>query len=376
MIDPASGTHAPRDVGVRGGRVAAIEASLDAARAGRVIDARGLLVTAGLVDLHVHVFAGEEPNHFLAHGHLAVRADDVAPSACTTTVVDAGSSGSKSFALFRETAVAPSKTRVLAWLNIVGEGMRGGRFEQDLGDMDEAAAVATIRENPRVIVGLKVAHYAGPGWEPIDRAVRAARATGTRVMIDFGGHTPPLPLDELLLRRLGPGDMLTHAFAEVPGRTAIVDAAGALRPYVVEARARGVRFDVGYGGKSFSFRQAAAAGRAGFWPDTASTDAHRASVRGSMHDLPRVLSKLDALGMPLDEVIRSATVAAADAIGRADLGRLAVGAEADVALLELAQGAVTFHDATGAALAAKRELRCALTLRAGEIVFDRDHRAH
>ena len=169
--------------------------------------------------------------------------------------------------------------------------MRGGAFEQDLGDMDARATARIIEEHRAEIVGVKVAHYAGPGWEPVTRAVTAARATGTRVMVDFGGHVPELSLEDLLLRRLGPGDLFTHAYADVKGRTALVDARGVLHPYALRAHARGIVFDLGYGGASFVFSQAIPAIAQGLPPDTVSTDTHRPSRKGSMHDLVSVLSQ-------------------------------------------------------------------------------------
>jgi dihydroorotase len=298
-----------------------------------------------------------------------VRPDDFAPSSCTTTVVDAGSAGHRTFADLH-TILAASRTRALAFVNIVGEGMRGGAFEQDLGDMDAAATGAAITRYRPEIVGVKVAHYAGPGWEPVDRAVAAARATGTRVMVDFGGHVPELSLEELLLRRLGPGDLFTHAYAHVKGRTAVVDDRGVLRPFVRAARARQVLFDVGYGAASFVFSQAAPAIAQGFPPDTVSTDTHRSSRRGSMHDLVAVLSKLAALGLDVPDLVRRSTAAPADAIGRPDLGRLAVGGVADLAVLAVERGRFSYADVEGAKVEGSLRLSCAVTVRAGEVLFD------
>ena len=220
-----------------------------------------------------------------------------------------------------------------------------------------------------------MAHFAGGGWEPVTRAVAAARATGTRVMVDFGSHTPPLSLEDLLLHRLGPGDLLTHCYADVKGRTPIVDAAGRLHPYVTRAHERGILFDVGYGGASFVFRQAAPAIAQGLLPDTISTDTHRESRNGSMHDLVEVMSKLAALGVGVDDLIRRATVAPADAIGRRDLGRLAVGEVADVALIGREEGAFTFTDVKGARVQGSVRLSCEATVRAGKVVWDPKGRA-
>jgi dihydroorotase len=371
VIDPASGRDGAFDVAIANGKVAKVAPGIDASRSDVVIDAAGLLVTPGFVDLHTHVFAGPDAKRFLAGSSLALPPDEFAPSSCTTTVVDAGSSGHKSFERFRETIIARATTRVLAFVNIVGEGMRGGRFEQDLGDMDAEATARVILANRETIVGIKVAHYAGPGFEPVDRAEEAARATGTRVMVDFGGHQPELSLEDLLLRRMRAGDLLTHAYAGVSGRTAIVDPGGALRPFVRAAHERGVLFDLGYGGASFVFSQALPAIQQGLPPDTVSTDMHRRSHRGSMQDLVAVLSKLEALGMTVPDLVRRSTATPADAIGRPDLGRLAEGAGADVALLRVETGRFAFADVKGARVEGAERLSCEFLLREGRVVWDR-----
>jgi dihydroorotase len=375
VLDPASGRDGVFDVGIAGGRIARIAPSVDTSRARAVIDATGLLVAPGLVDLHVHVFSGPDKGTYLSRTALAVQADEVAPPSCTTTVVDAGSSGHRTFPVFERETVARSKTRVLAFLNIVGEGMKGGRFEQDLGDMDARATAEAAKAHPDVVVGVKVAHYADPGWEPVDRAVEAARLFGGRVMVDFGEHVPELSLEDLLLRHLRPGDIFTHVYADVRGRTPVVDAAGKVRPYVREAQARGVFFDLGHGGASFVIRQAAPAIAQGFLPDTISTDVHRASLRGSMHDLVAVLSKLHALGMDWTDLIRRTTAAPAGVLGRPALGRLVEGGEADIAVLSVEHGRFSFADVSGAHVESSERLACELTVRAGKVVWDAKGRA-
>lgn len=375
VLDPASGRDGLFDVAITQGRIAKIAPAIAPDRAATVIDVTGLVVTPGLVDLHVHVFHGGDKDRYLARTKLAAPVDEIAPRSCTTTAVDAGSAGHKSFPVFEREVIAKATTRVLAFVNIVGEGMRGGRFEQDLGDMDARATAAAIEAHRRSIVGIKVAHYAGPGWEPIDRATAAARATGVPVMIDFGGHTPELSLSDLLLRKLQPGDVFTHVYADVRGRTAIVDARGQLRPYVREAHERGIVFDLGYGGASFVFSQATPAIAQGLSPDTISTDMHRTSLKGSMHDLIDVMSKLERLGIALPDLIRKTTVAPADVIHRPELGRLAEGAEADIAVLGVESGRFTFADTKGTTIEGTRHLTCEMTLRAGAVVWDAKGRA-
>jgi dihydroorotase len=370
VLDPASGRDGIFDVAITGGKIARIAAAIDPAEARRVIDAAGLIVAPGLIDLHTHVYAGEQANHYLSDSPLAARVDEVAPRSCTTTVVDAGSTGHRTFEAFEQKVIARSTTRVLALLNIVGAGMRGGHFEQDPADLDARATAAMIARHRDEIVGIKVAHWAGPGWEPVTRAVEAGTSAGARVMVDFGGHVPELSLEELLLRRLRPGDVLTHVYADVHGRTPIVDERGVLRPYVRAARERGIFFDLGYGGASFVFRQARPAIAQGLWPDTVSTDMHRSSLRGSMHDLPTVLSKLLALGIDLPELIRRSAATPAAMIGRTDLGRLVEGGEADVALLRVESGRFDFTDVEKARIEGPQRLACEVTVRDGKVVWD------
>jgi dihydroorotase len=205
--------------------------------------------------------------------------------------------------------------------------------------------------------------------------VEAARLSGGRVMVDFGEHVPELSLEELFLRRMRPGDIFTHVYADVRGRTAVVDAHGLVRPYVREAQARGVVLDLGHGGASFVLRQAAPAIAQGLLPDTISTDVHRASRRGSMHDLPSVLSKLHALGMEWPDLLRRATAAPAAVLGRPALGRLVEGGEADIAVLSVERGQFSFADVSGAHVEGAERLACELTVRAGKVVWDPKGRA-
>ncbi|MFT3770290.1 MAG: amidohydrolase/deacetylase family metallohydrolase [Minicystis sp.] len=375
LVDPASGRDGTFDIAVTGDRIVKIAPTIAPDHAATVIDATGLFVTPGLVDLHVHVFHGPEADNYLSNSPLAAVVDEAAPRSCTTTVVDAGSSGHRTFATFEQQIIQRAQTRVLALLNIVGYGMRGGRFEQDLGDMSAEATAAAITAHRASIVGIKVAHYAGPGWEPVDRAVAAGRRAGVPVMVDFGGHVPELSMEELLLHRLRPGDLLTHLYASVRGRTAVVDERGRVRPYMRPAHDRGILFDLGYGGASFVFSQAVPAIRQGLLPDTVSTDMHRSSLRGSMHDLVSVMSKLHALGMEIPDLIRRTTMAPAGAIHRPELGRLAEGGEADIAVMGLEKGRFVLSDTSGARMEGSEQLTCELTVRAGRVLWDPKKRA-
>jgi dihydroorotase len=327
-------------------------------------------VVPGLVDLHAHVFFGTEPNADYSNGASALPPDGFTFRSCVTTVVDTGGSGWRNFPQFKEQVIDRAETRVFAMLNIVGSGMKGGPVEQNLSDMDPSLTAMRAKEFPEIIVGVKVAHYQGPEWDPVDRAVAAGTIAGIPVMVDFGGHEPPLSLEELLLRHLRPGDILTHAYAHVKGRIPLVDEAGTLRPFARQARERGIVFDVGHGAGSFLFRQARPAMEQRFPPDTISTDLHRSSMNGGMKDMLNVISKLLSLGMTVEDAIRAATASAARAIHRDDIGQLAAGSAADVAVLRVREGSFGFVDVEGERREGTQKLECELTLRAGKPAWD------
>jgi dihydroorotase len=329
----------------------------------------------GLIDMHAHVFHGTEPDSYLSNGLVAVVPDSHSFRSGQTTLVDAGGAGWRNFPQFKANVIDPSKTRVLSFLNIVGSGMKGGPIEQNLADMDAKLTAMRIEQNKGVIVGIKVAHYSGAEWDPVDRAVEAGKDADVPVMIDFGGHFPPLSLDDLLNRHLRPGDILTHMYGHVRGRTPIVNAQGQVEPFVVAARKRGVIFDVGHGGGSFLWRQAVPATKQGFFPDVISTDLHAGSQNAGMKDILTTMSKLMTLGMPLKDVIAANTVKAAAVIKRDDLGHLGVGTEADVAVLAVRTGDFGFVDSAGGRLPGRQRLECEVTIRAGQVVWDLHGRA-
>ena len=375
VIDPKHGRDGVMDVAVADGKIAEVAPSIDAAKAKKVVDATGLYVVPGLIDLHAHVFHGTEADAYLSNGLVAVPPDSHSFRSGQTTLVDVGGAGWRNFPQFKANIIDTSKTRVLSFLNIVGAGMKGGPTEQNLADMDAKLTAMRIRQHPGVIVGIKVAHYSGPEWAPVDRAVEAGKDAGVPVMIDFGGHTPPLSLDELLNKRLRPGDILTHMYAHVRGRHPIVNEQGQVEPYVLAARKRGVLFDVGHGGGSFLWRQAVPATKQGFFPDVISTDLHTGSMNAGMKDILNVMSKLVNLGMPLKDAVNANTAKAAAVIARDDLGHLGVGTEADVAVLAVRKGDFAFIDSSGGRMAGTQKLECELTLRAGQVVWDLNGRA-
>lgn len=370
VLDPKNGIDAVMDVAVAGGKIARVAPGLDPSAARTVVDATGVHVVPGLIDIHAHVFYGTEKDAYLSNSDTAVPPDSHSFRSGQTTMVDAGGAGWRNFLQFKEQVIDRSRTRVLSFLNIVGSGMKGGPVEQNLDDMDARLTAMRIAQYPGVIVGIKVAHYTGGEWDPVIRGVAAGREAKVPVMVDFGGHTPPLPLEDLLLKYLRPGDILTHMYAHVSGRVPIVDEAGKVRPFVWEARRRGVIFDAGHGGGSFLFRQAVPAMAQGFRPDVISTDLHTGSMNGGMKDILNTMSKFLAMGMPLGDVIRANTATAAAVIQRPDLGQLGVGTEADIAVLNLRRGTFGFVDTGGGKLAGDQKLECELTVRAGQVVWD------
>ena len=376
VIDPKNGVDAVMDVAIADGKVAAVAAGIDPAQAARVANVAGLFVVPGLIDLHAHVFVGTEPDAYLSNGDTAVPADSHSFRAGQTTLVDVGGPGWRNVEQFKAQVVDRSRTRVLTFINIVGSGMRGGPVEQDLADMDAKLTAQRIRANKDVIVGVKVAHYQGAEWEPVTRAVEAGRQANVPVMIDFGGNDPPQSLDALLNTHLRPGDILTHMYAHVRGRTPIVNAQGQIEPYVLAARKRGVIFDVGHGGGSFLFRQAVPATKQGFYPDVISTDLHIGSMNTGMKDILNVMSKLLNLGMPLQDTIRASTTKPAEIIKRAELGHLGVGAEADVAVLGVRKGEFGFLDSGGSRMPGTQKLECEMTVKGGQVMWDLNGRSH
>jgi dihydroorotase len=373
LIDPKNNIDAIMDVAITDGKVAQVAKTIDATQAKQVVDAKGMYVMPGLIDIHGHVFYGTEPNHYLSNGLTAVSPDGFTFRVGVTTIVDAGGAGWKSFDTFKQNIILTSKTRVLSFLNIVGEGMRGGRFEQDTTDMDSKQAAKAALDNSNDVVGFKVAHFQGPSWAPVDHAVAAGKLANMPVMIDFGGSTPPLPLEELFMKHLRPGDIYTHAYTLLGGnvRETIVDeATKTVKPFVWEARKKGIVFDVGYGGASFNFSQAIPALKAKFYPTTISTDLHTGSMNGSMKDILSIMSKFVAMGEDIPSVIKASTWAPAQVIKRENLGHLSVGAIADVAILSMRQGKFGFYDKTGFKMSGNQKFECEMTIKGGKIVYD------
>jgi dihydroorotase len=370
LIDPKNSIDGIMDVAIKDGKILEVEENIPADRAQKVVDATGLYVTPGIIDIHVHNFAGTEPDAMYSNGWNSVAPDGYTFRAGVTTVVDQGCAGWRNFRIFKENVIDKSKTRVLAFVNIVGSGMKGGGIEQNLADMDPklaAMAVARYKEN---IVGVKVAHYIGPQWTPVENAVKAGDLAGVPVMVDFGSSEPVLSLETLLMEKLRPGDILTHCYGATRGRGHVVDDNGTLNSFALSAQQRGIIFDVGHGGGSFTFAQGIPAIEQGLKPNSISTDLHIGSMNGGMKDQLNVMSKFLNMGLNLGEVIQRSTWNPAQVIKRTDLGHLSAGAEADLAVLGLLEGEFGYIDVDGFRMDGTQKLECELTVKGGQVMWD------
>lgn len=356
VIDPANNIDGIMDVAVADNRIAAVDTSIPAEQAAKVADVTDRIVTPGLLDIHLHAYGGYNgwmfPDaHVLPNG--------------VTTVLDTGGAGWKKFEHFKDSIIADSKTRVLALINIVGAGMEGA-VEQDVTEMDPVPCAEMISKYPEHIVGSKTAHFGGPGWEAVDGAIEAARRSGTIAMMDFAPK-PTRSYRDLLLKKMSPGDIHTHMYAQhIP----LLDENKKVNDYVIEARERGIIFDLGHGGGSFWFRIAVPAIQQGFIPDSISTDLHKFSALVPNASMTATMSKCLNMGMSLEEVIKRSTSNPAQIIRRSELGTLSVGAEADIAVLDILHGDFGFVDSGRARMKGDKRLQCLLTVRAGEVVWD------
>ena len=366
VIDPKNNIEAKMDVGIRDGKIAKVAGSIPSGQATKIIDATGLIVSPGLIDMHTHVFVGSKPETF-ADGFLSVSPDDFTLKAGVTTVVDAGTSGWRNFPVFKEHVIDKSKTRVLAFLNIAGNGMSGSPAEQDVNDMDAFLTSLMVKKNPDIIVGVKIGHYEGSDWAPFDKAIDAATKSNTPLFVEC--HLPQFSLEEQL-KKMRPGDIITHSFEKIEERMPVTDEQGKLRPFVIEAQKRGVLFDLGHGGAGFWFSVAVPALKQGFMPNSFGSDLHRFSMNAGMKDMMNILSKYMAIGMTLEEVIKRATWNTAKAIHREDLGSLSEGNVADITLILVKDGHFGFTDAGGNVLQGSQKLEAEMTIRAGKIVWD------
>lgn len=372
VIDPKNGIDGRMDVAVKGDVIARVDRNIPASEARQVIDVSGLYVTPGLVDIHTHVFHGTDQDRYLSNSYYAVKPDSYSFRTGVTTMVDVGGAGWRNYQTFKRQTIDNSATRVLAFLNIVGEGMKGGHFEQNLNDMDPKLTGLVARNNDWV-VGIKLAHYIGHDWTPVERLIEAGEIGDVPVMVDFGSANPPLSLVELVNERFRPGDIYTHMYGGGGGgRESVLDENGRLRDGILEAQRKGIIFDVGHGGASFRWPTAMSAYRQGLIPDVISTDMHQGSANAGMRDMLNVISKFINMGMPLADAIEKSSWKPAQVIKREELGHLSVGAEADIAVLRLHEGEFGFVDVRppGNKLTGRYKLEAEMTLRAGRIMWD------
>jgi dihydroorotase len=371
VIDPKNNIDAKRDVAVRDGKIAAIAPAIPSSAAKKSVDISGLYLTPGLVDIHVHVFTGLRHDAW-GNGDLSVPADVMGTPNGVTTMADAGSSGWRDFPEFRRRVIDNSKIRIFAFLNIVGAGMANSddAAEQNEHDMDLDAISKTIEQNRDIIVGIKTAHWQQPNFISVQKAIEAGNRNHLPIMVDFGWFDNK-SYEQMVSTLLRPGDISTHVF-RMPAP--LLTPEGKPAPYMLDARKRGIKFDVGHGGGSFNFALAEPMVKGGFFPDSISTDLHVGSATGVMLNLPNVMSKMLALGIPLPEVIRESTTNPATEIGHPELGQIALGAVADIAVLRVDHGHFGYADLAGGKVDGTERIVPEMTLRAGRIVFDLDAR--
>lgn len=371
VIDPKNNHDGIMDVAIAEGKIAMVASSISESQSKKVIDASGLYVTPGLIDMHVHVFNGHTPGSYIADGPTSVPPDGFTFRSGVTTVVDAGSSGWKNFRQFKEQTIDQSQTRVLALLNIVGVGMLGRFEEQNVEDMNPVMTAHMINKLfPDILVGIKSAHYWGD-FTQVDKAVEAGKLANVPVMVDFGEHQPPNSIESLFMEHLRPGDMFTHTYSNGPKqRETVVDENHQVKPFVFKAQERGIVFDVGHGGGAFSWVQAVPAVKQGFLPNVISTDLHIQSMNTGMKDLCNVMSKFMALGLSIQDVVLRTTLNPARVINRPELGNLDIGAEADVTVLRVRDGSFGFTDVRRLTVDGTQKVEAELTIRAGRIVWD------
>ena len=372
VIDPANDIDTICDVGILDGRIARVEENIPIEVADRVIDVGNLVVTPGLLDIHVHAYHSRAHGPGMFVGNLNADAHFLKEG--VTTCVDTGTAGAEEFEHFRKTVIETSKTRILGFVNIAAPGM--GDPEQVVANLNPQKAAETAATHDDVCVGIKTAHYwttesfddEHPPWASVDATIEAGELCKMPVMVDFWPRPPERSYPDLLLKHLRPGDIHTHVFAR---QFPIIDEQGEIYDYMREARNKGIHFDLGHGAASFWYRAAMPAIADRFPPDSISTDLHMGNINGHVHSMLDTMSKCLAMGMSLQEVIYRSTVTPARAIHRPQLGSLTPGSEADVAILGVLEGNFYYRDCGWACIEAEHRLECALTLRAGEVVWDR-----
>jgi len=366
VIDPKNNIDTIKDVALTNGKIGKIDNDIPPTQSKKTIDATGLYVVPGLIDIHTHVFVGSKADKF-ADGIYSVSPDDFSFKSGVTTVVDAGTSGWRNFPLFKEQVIDKSQTRVLAFLNIAGSGMSGKPMQEDVNDMNADSAAFVAEKYKDIIVGIKIGHYEGNDLAPFNKALDAGKKLNKPMFVEC--HLPQYSL-EYQLQMMRPGDIITHSYEQVSERMPVVDEHGKVRPFVLMAQKKGVLFDVGHGGAGFWFSQAVPAFQQGLAPNSFGSDLHRFSMNAGMKSMLNIMSKYMAIGMSIEDVVTRATWNPARSIKREDLGNLSEGAVADIAVLSVQKGKFGFIDAGGNRLEGNKKLEAELTVRAGKIVWD------
>ena len=366
LLDPKNSIDSKMDVAVKDGKIYRIAAEIPSSSAKKVLDVSGMIVSPGLINIHTHVYAGSKPG--FADGQSSQLPDAFAPRSGITTVVDAGTTGWRTFPDFKAKVVDPSLTRVLAFINIFETGFSAGSaIEPDLNTLDVQMTVDAIKKYPDFIAGTRIGHYKGKSWIPFNKASEAAQITDRPLFVEC--HMPEYSLEDQL-KKMRSGDIITHSFENVSERMPIVDEQGKLRAFVLEAQNRGVLFDVGHGGVGFWFNQAIPALKQGLLPNSFGTDEHRTSMNAGMKNMLNVMSKYLTIGMTIPDIIASGSWKPAKSIKREDLGNLRVGSVADIAVLSIINGKYGYVDSGGNRIEGNQKFEAELTVRAGRIIWD------
>lgn len=372
VLDPSQKINRKADVHVIDGKIAEIGEDLPGNPNSVRINVEGCYVVPGLIDMHSHVYPSFP---FAEDGLPTIHPEAHMFQSGVTTVVDAGTCGCRDFMYFKEQIIDKSRLRILAFVNIASGGMVNLESEQNIREFHPEIAAAIAKEFDSVVVGIKTAHYwvgipfdkDHPAWESVDRAVEAGELCHKPVMADFQPNLPERTYEELILKRLRPGDIHTHVYAQ---QFPILNDEKKVQQFMFDARERGVIFDLGHGAGSFWFRNAVPAYQQGFYPDILSTDLYLDNVAGPVINLLHVMSKYLNIGMSMEEIIYRTTKRPAEVIGHKELGDLKIGGCADVAVLKMEQGIYGFADSGHARMNGTKRLECMMTIREGGIVYD------
>ena len=365
VIDAKNNIDRKMDVAISAGKIFRVAADIPAGTAKKVVDVSGLIVAPGLINMHTHVYAGS--NSGFTDGTSSQLPDAFAPRAGITTVVDAGTSGWRTFPDFKAKVIDNSTTRVLAFLSIAASGYSNDKAQENIAEMDVQKTAEIINKYADNLVGVRIGRYDGTEWTPFDRASEAAKLVNKPLFVEC--HLPMYSLEDQL-NKMRSGDIMTHAFENVSERMTVVDEQGKVRPFVLAAQKRGVLFDIGHGGGGFWFNQAVPSFKQGLWPNSFGTDEHRTSMNSGMKTMLNVMSKYLNMGMGIPDIIARGSWNAAKSIKRDDLGNLSVGSVADIAVLSVNTGKFGFVDSGNNKINGDRKFEAELTVRAGKIIWD------